>query len=265
MDAFDGSLGRLRRQRPMGQALGHGLEYMRSLGDVLAPPDPTATYLAQPSSEDAHGALIAWWAPLQQLLCFGLGWIRPDLGLARWRSMGFPVDDPILRAIHNWWGADRIVDYLAWAATSSAWEGYPERLAEVVPVRNRVAGRLAGDLDLSRRQAMADWKAVWGGGSDPMHLVDHALNPLSPNPRTIEARELRGPDHVLPNRLTLIAETYAGWYWLFTHYQPKRAGGRSIHTDIFVKPVGWLGEYRYSTETGLWFRGQHRWHMLGNR
>lgn len=40
-------------------------------------------------------------------------------------------------------------------------------------------------------------------------------------------------------------------------------GIQSWKVDVFVKPVGFLGTYRKSFDTGLWFTGQHRHHLAG--
>jgi hypothetical protein len=58
--------------------------------------------------EDSHAKSIAYWTPMFHPLIFGLGWSRPDIGLLRWRGMGYPAVDPILGAALHWWGKDRI-------------------------------------------------------------------------------------------------------------------------------------------------------------
>jgi len=40
-------------------------------------------------------------------------------------------------------------------------------------------------------------------------------------------------------------------------------GERSWHVDVFAKPAGWLGTFRRSRETGLWFQGKHSIHIKG--
>lgn len=72
-------------------------------------------------------------------------------------------------------------------------------------------------------------------------------------------------DASTPHRRLVSFTPYAGWYHHLSDSGPGRVDDRSVRVDVVCRTVGWLGEYRRSTETGIWFRGQHRWHMLGNR
>lgn len=42
------------------------------------------------------------------------------------------------------------------------------------------------------------------------------------------------------------------------------AGVQSWKIDVVVKPIGYLGIYRRSMQTGLWFTGRHHYHAAGN-
>jgi hypothetical protein len=67
-----------------------------------------------------------------------------------------------------------------------------------------------------------------------------------------------------PARAALVCEAYEGWYHaLRTCGLTQTRHGSSWRVDVFVKPLGWLGTYRLSRQTGVWFSGQHRWHELG--
>jgi hypothetical protein len=39
----------------------------------------------------------------------------------------------------------------------------------------------------------------------------------------------------------------------------------SWRVDVVCQPLGWLGTFRRSRRSGLWFTGRHRWHELGCR
>lgn len=220
------------------------------------PPEPTPDRPGEMS-----GDLVAYWGPLLHLLIFGLGWQRPDLGLARWTQMGRPTDDPVLNIVNRWYGK-KIDDFLAWTAVSTDVQLLGERLAQEGPYRLVSTERVV-DLFPERRSA-SDWTAVWGEG-DPLHLTLHALSPITyPTERSLDARHHTQPPNDGPERMTIVLGQYLAWYATLWHYHPELgADGRSIRTDVFVKPIGWMGEFRHSRETGAWFRGRHRWHVLG--
>ena len=58
-------------------------------------------------------------------------------------------------------------------------------------------------------------------------------------------------------------KSYSGWYNHFMTSPHDWQGAHGVRLDI-VRPLGWLGTFRKSRVTTLWFRGRHQWHMLGN-
>ena len=65
-------------------------------------------------------------------------------------------------------------------------------------------------------------------------------------------------------RFHIVNDRYEGWYVDFWHYQLGLGpNGRSVRTEVFVRPIGWLGEFRQHKKTGLWFRGRASVHMWG--
>lgn len=232
------------------------------------PPDPTDEFVRGGGVSDRrlHGDLIAYWAPLMHLCHFGLGWPRPDLGLSRWLEMGAPTDDPVLAVIARWWSPERLRDFLAWAAVSPSFAQFAQHLANV-------AGTAGTDAiprtnhEMSRRST--EWAAVWGGGGDPLHLIDHARIALDGGGSSTGPGEVRRTDSATPTESgaahrALVVPTYGGWYLTLLRQQPTSTQGRSVRTDVVCPAVGWLGQYRKSRKTGLHFRGRHRWHELGH-
>ena len=64
----------------------------------------------------------------------------------------------------------------------------------------------------------------------------------------------------------LIGEQYRTlFHWLQAGAVPHTIDGRSTRVGLLCPPIGWLGTYRCSGDTGLWFRGRHRWRALGNK
>ena len=56
-----------------------------------------------------------------------------------------------------------------------------------------------------------------------------------------------------------------GWYRaLVTESRSlPELSDHSWRIDVVVKSVGWLGTYRKSAESGLWFTGRHSAHIRG--
>ena len=205
----------------------------------------------------------AWWAPLLQVLMFGCGWPRPDLGVAAWLEAGRPTADPRLDVVDRWWRTD-VLELLAWSQSSY--------------FTDKLVGDVAADLGLSpgtdrldpaRFERLLqtfghDGKAeMWG--NDTMHVASHVTAPLwaSGSAELVVGTE---PTATRPGRAVLMAESYAGWYRAL-HEQagelPRKPSDRSWQVDVVVRPVGWLGTYRWSSASGRWFAGRHRWHELG--
>ena len=220
-----------------------------------------------------HDERIAYWAPLLQLLVYGLGWTRPDIGLATWLSKGCPVVDPVLRVVNDWWGQDGVIDVIAWAGVKGGVSIALKPSANFGSVSKQPHERPFRDnADLRRRRTTQEWQRTWGGGSDSMHLTHHVASPLilpqGHHPTHFDQRSVDAKDpHAIP-RFSIVQDTYAGWYANFfrcfpTSSQSRGLNGRSVRVEIFVRPVGWLGEFRQHSTTRLWFRGRSSVHLWG--
>ena len=211
----------------------------------------------------SHPYVLAWWAPLLYLLFFGSGWVRPDLGLARWFDLGQPTDDPVLKIIKRWWGS-QVLDVLAW---SSCVNTLTEMAAQIGTVTHTAAQRIPLPDRWPERRREPNWGSVWGSGSDPMHLSVHALSPVWDNSHTPDGELIVPASHTRDTgRTVLMLSAYEGWYKTLSRLGatlPARRDGRSWRVDVVVRPLGWLGSYRLSHRTGRWFMGRHRWHQLG--
>jgi hypothetical protein len=64
----------------------------------------------------------------------------------------------------------------------------------------------------------------------------------------------------------LIVDDHVGWYRQLTTLgaQLPDLGNRSWHVDVVVRTIGFMGTYRHSRRTGLWFNGPHRLHEIGS-
>lgn len=222
---------------------------------------------SRPLPGAAHEDVIAFWGPLLHLLIYGLGWRRPDAGLATWRAHGWPVDDPILRTVERWWGHDGVLDVLAWAAVRGSLDFSIE--TDLGGIGSTSASSpIADDAEYERRRGLPEWQQVWGGGSDSMHLTVHVDQPLvRPEVPGVRRFDLRGEETQGASwlRTQVMCESYLGWYAALLAHEPSIGpNGRSVRTDVVVKPIGWLGEFRRHRQTGLWFRGTSTVHLWGN-
>jgi hypothetical protein len=93
-----------------------------------------------------------------------------------------------------------------------------------------------------------------GGGWDPCHLSRHIDGPLQP---------VRGNATLLrtgcaKHHAVLLLDSMVGWYRALASECKAlpEVKGVSWHVDVVVKPAGWLGTYRKSAVTGLWFAGR---------
>ena len=232
-------------------------------GEHPLPPVPPPLGHGGDDHPASHPYVLAWWAPLLHLLFFGSGWVRPDLGLARWFDLGQPTDDPVLKIVKRWWGS-QVLDVLAW---SSCVNTLTEMAAQVSTVTHTTAERIPLPDRWAERRREPNWRSVWGCGSDRMHLSVHALSPVWDNRHTRDGELIVPVSHVGDTRrAVLMLSAYEGWYLTLSRLGatlPARRDGRSWRVDVVVRPLGWLGSYRLSHRTGRWFMGRHRWHQLG--
>ncbi len=124
---------------------------------------------------EVHGRSRPWQQPLLQVLLFGCGWPRPDLGLVHWLRAGRPTDDPRLELVERWWGV-AVQELVAWScATESNMHGIVLRTAEAT--RTHTVLKPLPD-EWARTRERPEWREAWTGGYDVMHLADHVLIPV---------------------------------------------------------------------------------------
>lgn len=203
---------------------------------------------------------VGYFAALQSFLTYSFGWTRHDKGLIWWCDAGMPTEDPRFALIREVWVEDGLLDsYIDWCTTHpvmNALEEYADHPDHRPPDlslewRRRLPGEVAG----------LDSTSPYG-----MHLEygDHIRGPSEASGRT--GARLLGADQDA-RTATLIAETVTGWYAAMVEHGerlPPLTNGHSWRIDVFVKPIGFVGTYRRSRLTGLWFSGRHAFHVVGN-
>lgn len=235
-------------------ATGHGLRHL--------PPDPSPPFGWTGELEfdaQVHARLISFWNPLVHLVGYGLGWAYPDQGLARWYVSRGRVNDPLLRVLSEWWGRRRIADFLLWG-------GFAHGLPNAAPLLNPPVSW--SDVELRNRKNAADWQYVWGGGSDPMHLMFPSQVPANAEKSTYLVRtapQIVNGELTGRTRVVMARERYAGWYTeLDSIGGDLIAQGQRPHIDVYIDSVGFLGTYRKHPDTLRWFRGRSDIHLWGN-
>lgn len=205
---------------------------------------------------------LAYWTSLIALLRWSLGWARMDRGLRWWYDAGKPTSDPRLALVSQVWAADGQLDWLAawlWsdASIDNQWlESVTGYVDDRIPI-----GCDRSWLENQARFARASGLATpIGGGYDPLHLSVHCDTPLEQPAVPVLLHASRSE-----RRAVLVAESMSGWYRGLAELAVDLPdiGDRSWKIDVFVKPVGFLGTYRRSRQTQLWFAGPHSVHVRG--
>ncbi|MGF9660523.1 hypothetical protein AAIH25_01485 [Arthrobacter crystallopoietes] len=206
---------------------------------------------------------VPYWHGLFLLTYAALAWCRPEVGLARWISQGMNDEEPVLKVLKRSWGLDAMA--LAFENNRNELEDYffPEVRAEFRPAATRHISADVFKESIVMRQP--HWGAVFMGGWDPMHsmahLREHMWWPTDNAPVLLStAIESSQEAHLLLDR-------FEGWYEsLMVHGErlQRLSNAQSWKVHVTVKPLGYLGRFRQSSVTGLWFQSRHRTHMLGN-
>ena len=211
------------------------------------------------------GPATVYWTPLLHLLLYSFGWSRPDAGMSWWADAGRPTNDHRLRLIADLWGADGKLDqFLAWLWTTDYLPGL-DRIHQVVghtPSDRRVEVDEAWLRAVNGDVEANDTPGPYANGSgDPLHLGDHATGPADGDPGGTQLLHSSDKDR----RAVLLVDHMTGWYRALAEQGASLPdlGQHSWYVDVVVKPVGHLGTYPLSRETGLWFSGPHSLHVRG--
>lgn len=244
-------------------ALGESGDWVRHLALAWRAAADPGGHHPVPVRPHQHGNIglgdrIAWWCPLLHLVVYGLGWPRPDLGLARWWEAGRPTEDERLALLNRWWG-EATPEMIDWALESQSMRNLCDWVAQSTGTNT--------SMDTPESFGIAgSSRSRWGPDSDPMHLSFHAATPIGTPTVPGEFVVGQQPTRSHSGRAAVFVDGYVGWY-----AELHRLGGqlppepdhRSWRVDVVCRPLGWLGCYRRSRVSGRWFAGQHRWHELG--
>lgn len=234
---------------------------------------------SDPRGTDTLPSYIRYWFCLSAVLVGHLGWKYPAVGLAKWINKGMPEDDAILTQIKNLWGSDaasmmtetgqNILRTIACQVLGfiEATTGGTAGSTKVIPQANLL---LRQSLD-EKLAADKKWAAPIQGG-DILHLSPHVVDVLGAAPVNLSMNADGGSIlHAASDsddiRASLVLENNQPWHTTLVRTGerlPLRSDGRSWRVDVTSKDYGYIGEFRKSRVTGLWFAGKHSSHLLGN-
>lgn len=238
---------------------------------ALASPHTHEPIVAPPQrGHEFHVAARGYWTALLHLLTYSFGWMRPERGLHWWDSNGNPTDDLRFELISEVWQADGMLGWFhAWLYTRAPGSDGSTIIEELTgyrdaDVNDEARQRNPGWVDDRIDQADASGvpAPVGHGGWDPLHLSVHNSGPLEPAPPGVTLIHSSSAER----RAVLVADSMVGWYRALADHGSAlpSLGDRSWHVDVFARPVGHLGTFRRSRDTGIWFAGPHRYHLVGN-
>ena len=233
---------------------------------TLASPAETHSWPCYDKVTPLPHANAFWECGLYLLACL-LGWRDLGLGLQRLHNGQRPkVESPHLDLLSLVWNNNRELDAFAlWAwhrevndASQSLVTGVARRPEDFAGPdwleqfhRRHPGFQVAYDND------------PYTGGTNPLHL-GHALGALvDVEPSTGETFLVEPP----LKRAVLLLDCARGWGAALARHGGTlpSLGQHSWHVEVVVRSVGWLGSFRKSRDTNVWFAGKHSVHKMGFR
>ncbi len=208
-----------------------------------------------------HEDSCAWWETLRYLFRTLLGWRNLPVGLIWWHKLGRPhLNAPLLRLVLERWDSRQELDFFA----AREWEsgggtGFGDDSTASPP--GITFEPSPGWWQEFRRRDPLPGHSPYGGGYNPLHLghsdgmCDHC--PAGP---------LTGFHDVETRRAVLIVHGFGSWCRELRDFGVSlpNLGNHSWHVEVFDRQIGYLGLFRRSRVTGLWFQGKHSIHIAGN-
>ena len=232
---------------------------------ALADPEAGHALMRAPRRGDPREVACAYWSAMLHLTTFSLGWVRPERGIEAWVDMGGPTDDVRLALLSTVWRQDGMLDWIyAWT--------HGRHLRSVTDGLGALVGFHDDEPDTPTRSSWLEAQKdaadasgipapVGHGGWDPLHLSMHLGGPLGDPDGEVELVRTDAQRR----RAVLLLDSMRGWYRALVAATADLPdlGDRSWHVEVVVRPVGSLGVHRRSRQTGIWFAGPHRYHVIG--
>ena len=233
--------------------------FVPAMWTAIADPTGTHPYPALPPKDSWPLGAAAYWAPLTHLLLYSFGWrsinqtendrVVMGRGLTELldAELNYLPQDTRLAFMTEVWGEDELRDFARWALSD---------------------GRMM-DTEGRRPAWITRAGTAFDGGTDALHLAGHwnaplrTLNDSTPLPVPAAWTDAETD----PPRAMLLIDEYAGWAAVLEQFGNSLKvprSGRSWRIDVVVRRLGWLGQFRRSRDTGLWFAGGHLLHALAH-
>lgn len=228
---------------------------------ALSTPSVGAPMPAKPRSGVDFMQYLGYWTALQSFLTYSFGWTRHDRGLRWWYDAGNPTEDPRFALIEAVWERDgSLLAYTEWCHSRLGMFGH-QALTEWTEYDGR-SDVLSSEWQ-RRLRSVSEQQDFDGTSPHGKHLEggDHSAGPA-----------VRGHDSALTitdrtsRRAVYTSRSALGWYRGLVELGESLPVLRnaSWRVDVYVQSIGFVGTYRRSRQTGLWFAGQHRFHLVGN-
>lgn len=150
----------------------------------------------------------------------------------------------------------RTIEFVAWAyQPESAAERLADQFLRALPDIAMTPQDTLRDPPLPIPSRTGGW---WQQGSDSFHFQTHTSAPMEI--KTGHWLIIGDPQK---RSAALFTPSYFGWYRKLHDLPLPSSPHHSWRVDVTVEPLGWLGTFRHSRRSRLWFSGQHRWHELG--
>jgi hypothetical protein len=235
---------------------------------ALANPQAEVEFPAMPREDLDVLYFCAYWEPAIYIMFFLLGWMQPGKGLLWWyKNNKETFGDSRLQLLKTIWDYEGQLDLLAawfWDEDKVNLELFDHLTDNKVSSSGKVDPGVEWWEQFKRKYSYDKngYKNPFFGGYNSLHL-GHCLEVAGYEDHS-NALFLKSSK--TERKAVLLLEKALSWYRALAYHGKELPdiGNHSWHVEVIVKPIGWMGTFRRSRVTGLWFQGKHSIHMAGN-
>lgn len=220
--------------------------------------------------DDAFYATIRYWDSCYYYLRVILGWSDPAAGMFWYfENKNSDVEDYRIEILKCLWDYEGQLELLAaWLFSNShpyirEMQLSPHFGFDIPPCHPLELDIWWREFRQKYRNGKSPYPAdPYHGGNNPLHLGHFEFVYESP-----ESEAVLLVSDKKDRTATLIIENAYGWVSALVNQCGKlpELGGRSWHVHVFAKTIGYLGMFRKSRQSGMWFHGKHSLHSVGKK